>query len=399
MKFYKIFSTVILLTFLGACQSEALIEPSQKEPSQPLNKLTVRASLPNDNETRAHIIYGYGDPDNRSKEIFVWDEEDEINIFNFSKLSECPFGVIVYATNVHGNTAEFTSIDNPGFRVEKGDTILAIYGEINREAYKDSQGNVFYDQRNIINIGVGTEANKPQIIETEPNQETTLSYMKDNLKMYDILIAEEDNKIPDINFIHLSAILRITLHNRTGKDLYPTKLEFKYPTTSPTTAEGDTITNPSFYNTTLYCSIDPGQKDCLKLISYVDDDLFGGSQPHTYNIGTTINTKENTDDTGEKILNGESYELYLSTVPRLDNDSFGEECSIHLIVSHDTDNPYVITIPEFKEVITAGKRYWFDLVATPNNTLVLKSQYNPENYQSNGNSGEENSNEETTPEN
>ena len=381
--FCNTLSVLITLTYLCSCQSEVPIETSQ-----PTQKIYIRASLPNENETRAHIIYGYGDPKNANKERFIWDEEDEINILNLSKLSECPFGVIVNATNINGNIAEFTPIDNPDFRVEQGDTILAIYGEINRVAYKDN-GEVYYDERKIITIGLGSQGNKPQWIEKNPDKNSTLTYMRHNIKMYGVVIAERDGEIPEINFKHLSAFMRISFHNETGKDLYLTQLDFKYPTKSPTSSESDKVKHDlSFLNTTLYLSIEPDENEGFKLKTY--EEFYNGSDVYTDNIATTINGKNGIEDAGESILNGESYELYLTTVPRIGNDSYGEKITINIIESHHTETPYSITIDNFNRVIEPGKRYWFDLVATPDNKLVFKSQYNPADYKSSGNSGEEN---------
>lgn len=380
MKLYAILSAVILLTTLSACRTETVLEESQTQP-----KLTLNASLPDDNNTRAHITYGYGDPDNREKENFVWADKDYMFVFNISRLSECPWGIQLETTTekIHGKTAIFESIEgydkSHNFSVKKGDLIFVSLGETLRKLIDKTT----FDERNIFTTSLGSQSNKVQIIELDPDKDNTLAYMRENLRMYDIVTAEEDGKLPDIHFKHLSAIFRVTLRNETGVDLFPTKLDIEYPTTSPTASESDIVDyNPSFLNTTLYCSVETDANGDYYLQPYDTTEFYGSSQPYTQTVSTCINMKEGTQDAGEKILNGTSYELYLTAVPRLGNDSFGKELTVSLIVSHDTDHPYQITIKGFNKVIEAGKRYWFDLVATPDNKLVFKSQYKPEDYQS-----------------
>lgn len=338
MKFYKIFSAIILLTFLGACQSEALIESSQKEPSQPLNKLTVRASLPNDNETRAQIEWG--NISHEDGEKFMWNDDDEIHLHNLSRMEEpTTFNI----ENINGKNADFYATKE--FNVFKGDTIVAIYGQTSRKYSPEATtDNLIFDSQKIITIYNGTEAGKPQMIVSNPNDES-LSFLQDNIFMYSVVVVKENNIIPELSFNHLSAIMRVTLHNETGDEIYPTKIEFKYPNTD------------TFFNTTFYFSVISDENGSFKLKTYDSKDFYKDNAPYTDNIGTTINGKEGTADIGESIKDGESYELYLSTVPRIDNDRTGDNFSIHLIENHKTETPYTITIDNFNKVIEAGKRY------------------------------------------
>lgn len=372
-----------MLILLSACQSESLIENTPQEPFQPERKITIRATLPGQAESRAHIVYGYGEPGTDCEEQFRWfmrgdggidKASDYITLFNLSKLDECPNGLQLETIAVNGLTATFESPNNAtDFRYEAGDTLVALFGEIGRKYNADAT----FDARKIFTIVLGAEANKPQYIETNPDPETTLYFMSDNLKMFDIIIADTPDSIPDLHLKHLSSIFRVTFHNETGHDIYPTKIEVNYPTTSPTAVEGDAVDrNPSFFNTAIYLSVEP---DC-SLKVYDSKDFYNGSKPYTSSIGTTINGKDGTADAGESIPNGSSYELYLSAVPRIGNDSSGNEMSIHLIANHDTDNPYVLNLKGFDRVIEAGKRYWFNVTATPDHKLVLTSQYNPEDY-------------------
>lgn len=370
-------AALMLLPLLYACQSE---EPVKTE--NPKHKITVKAYLPDSEGSRAQITYG--NPDKEIGETFMWEEpregvdSEEIFIYNTSNLDDNPTEASFILQKTNGKEAEFEFVPSisghaTSFTCKSGDTLLVTHGEGHIVYYKNTAGEVHYDERKIIILGLGTEENKPQYIENNPDN-TTLSYMKDNLKMYAIVKVEEDDKVPEIHFRHLSAIMRVTLRNATGKDLYPTKLEFKYPGTE------------SFFNTTLYCSVDNNSSNGSGLIVYDDDEFFKGSKVYTDTIGTTINGKTGTDDAGESIPDGKSYELYLSTVPRIGNDSYGDELTISLIISHDTNNPYRVTLNPFKNpdgtpvIITAGKRYWFDLTAVGDNKagtqqLMLTSEW------------------------
>lgn len=339
-----------MLPLLCACQSE-----SYQETTQPQRVIKVGAYLPNSNDTRAQIKYGTGADE--IGETFMWNKKDWITLFNVTKSADYPSRVELEEINISsdGKRAEFESVESvdSALIVEKGDVILVLYGEAGR--YKEGTIKGLED---VFEYSVGTEANKPQIIEKSP-VDNTLTYMKDNLRMYDVVTAVEDGQIPDLHFKHLSALIRVTLRNETGVDLFPTKLEFKYPGTE------------SFFNTTLYFSVN----DDMSLEVYEDYEFFKGSAVYTDNIGTTINTKDNTNDVGESIASGESYELYISTVPRIGNAQKGDSFEIHLIRKHDSDNPYVITFDKFDTVIEAGKRYWFDLTATPDGKLMLTSEW------------------------
>lgn len=409
MKLYKLWAISLLLPFLSACQSEVPQEnniPESPVENENARKIRVKASVPASNETRAQITYG--NP-NIEEEIFLWNTKDWITIFNITKLSECPLGVQleeIYIDN-DNRSAEFESITavDKNFQIEPGDVILATYGETLRKYTDDPK---ILDERNIFTLVVGTEANKPQYI--LPNNSSSqaltdsLYYMKHNLKMFAIVVAEENGKIPDIHFNHLSSIFRITLHNATGEDLYPTKLEFDYPTISTETDNNEeddsaennaatrnegnrevNINDPagpklSFFNTTLYFSVVGNEAEGYYLNVYDTYEFFKGSNAYNDKIGTTINGKSGTSDAGSSIKNGETYDLYITTVPRIGNDSKGDKLNILLTHNHETatDKVYKCTIEGFDKVIEPGLRYWFKLTATPDSKLVRSSQWNPE---------------------
>lgn len=372
----RLFTALPILALLCSCQTEAPQENTTQG-----RIITVRAMLPGSDDTRGYISFGnpehntraqitYGNP-NPDKEIFMWDmagygglaNNDYIALYNVSDLSQYPYeGIQLDVTKFDGRVATFESVNevNSTLKFKAGDLLFVNYGATGIKYGPDS---VHYDERKIFTIGVGTEANKPQYIVTNPT-DSSLAYMQDNLRLYDIVKVMEDDSIPDLHFKHLSAIMRISLRNETGKYIYPTKLEFKYPGTE------------SFFSTTLYCSVDTTLSSGLNI--YTDDSFFKGSKPYTDNIGTTINGKNGTKDTGDSIAPGKTYELYLSTVPRIENTETGNSLTIDLIKRHDTDHPYRITLEGFDVSIQAGKRYWFNLTAVEEdgeNKLMLTSDW------------------------
>lgn len=361
MRIRKTLAATIMLLLLCACQSD-----SYQEVVQPQRVTTIKASISDSNQTRAQVKYGTGQEQER--EIFIWNQKDVIYLFNLSNLNKDTKITQYYIKDLDDSnrkSAEFTFFEpeddadrqmyaTEPLSVNAGDMILAVYGEVRR--YKEGW---IEEYKNVFTYGVGTEENKPQYIVENPDDES-LSNMKDNLKMYDVVKADDNGQIPDLHFKHLSALMRVTLRNETGEDLYLTTLEFNYPGTE------------SFFNTTMYFSVN----DDMSLNIYEGSEFFGSnSLPYTDNIGTTINGKDGTTDVGDVIRNGESYELYLSTVPRIGNNRKGKEFTIHIIEKHDTDNPYVITFNDFDIVIEAGRRYWFDLTATEDRKLMLTSEW------------------------
>lgn len=394
-----ILAALFLMPILYSCQSDFVQEnlPISPEETAVAKKISVKAFIPDSESTRAQITYGNQD---ENKENFKWNLNDEINIINYSKFFEKLYGVKVEVERIsnNGKSAEFSSIDSKDLNIEIGDTILVIYGEINSiQGDRDTNGELHWDPRKIFKMGVGTEGNKPQYLINNPKNgkaelDDSLSYMRHNLKMYDFFTADKDDVIPDIHFKHLSSILRITLHNNTDSALYPTKLEFKYYCDENNRDNNIRISKPTgnpiecFLNTFLYCSIKHDEENGSRLVAYDTDDFFHGSAPYTASIGTTINGKNGTRDIGDSIISGQSYDLYLSTVPRLGNNLQGNKWYIDLIVRHDTDHPYSIILdPEtlgIKEdllpVIEPGKRYWFDLTAVKdkegNRKLILSSK-------------------------
>lgn len=401
MSMRKIWAAFTLSALLCACQADPF---DSEQPEQPIeddatespmenekpNRIVVRASLPESGGSRAQIVYGGED---ESGETFLWNDKDWITLFNISKLEECPYGVQLETVRIDGGSADFESAEDvdPSFRVEAGDVLLAMYGEI-LPRFKNA---TTLDERKIFTFSVGTEANKPQYIVENPD--TSLSYMKDNLKMYDIVTVIEDGVVPSLHFKHLSALLRITLHNASGKDIYPTNLEFKYPT-GPDYSESDEDDDNqensgdddssglytgktvyecgSFFSTTMYFSVEGNSDDGYSFKIYDTDEFFlSSSKPYTYKISTTINGKNGTYDSGNVIHAGATYNLYLSTVPRIDNDIKGDKLIINLVHNHQTKTPYSCTIEGFDRVIKPGLRYWFKLTATPDGKLMRTSQW------------------------
>ena len=361
MKIKGNFTALPIVALLCACQSEA-----PKENISSGRVLTVNATLPGSVDTRTHITYGNPAIDT---EFFRWDmekygaeQDDWISLFNVSRLEQTPSngGIKLEVTNINGRSATFQSVGsvNPDIEIKAGDILFLNYWETTaRQVYSGS--NLVYHPNKVFSMSFGTESNKPQYIVKDPYSDSYMSYMQGNLRMYDIVTVVEDDKIPDLHFRWLSAIIRITIQNETGHDIYPTKIEVEYPGTE------------SFFNTTLYCSVDTEASNESGLIihdDYAKEDyeFYKGSVAYTDKIGTTINGKIGTEDAGEAICTGDSYDLYLSTVPRIGNTIRGENgLNIHLVEEHQTDSEktYSININNFDVPIEAGKRYWFYLTA------------------------------------
>lgn len=355
MKINKILFALIGLPLLYACGADTPGDkPFEEEPDpEPAKPLIIRAALP---ETRAQITYN--NQDVKAGEIFLWDEDDEIFLYNLSNLKDNPKEACFIITKFEDRNAEFEFDYDPyaghaeSFTCVKGDTILAIYGETNREKFVD-------DPRNVIAMtDIGTESNKPQYVVKDPTT-ASLKYMQSNLKMYDVAVVAEDDVLPELHFKHLSAILRVTLNNNSGEDIFFTKLEFNYPETN------------CFFNTAMYFSVNNIENGGYDLIVYDTDEFYNGSKPYTSSIGTTVNGKKGTIDSGEALPNGDSYEFYITTVPRLNNDIRGTELTISFTKDHDTNNPFTYTLKGFNVPIRAGYRYWFDLTITPEKQLIL----------------------------
>lgn len=378
MKTGILFLILPVLGVLYACQSEV-----PQENSTPKRILTVKATLPGSDKTRGWISYGnpeyntraqitYGNP-NHSEEIFMWDKEgygglkfnDCIALYNVTRLSQCPpEGIQLDVVSFSGRTATFETVKevDPNVQFKVGDTLFINYWETLARIHADAS----FDERKIFTIGVGTASNKPQYVFDNPN-DSSLAYMQSNLKMYDIVTVEKDDCIPDLHFRPLSAILRVSLRNETSHEIYPTSLRFEYPATA------------SFFNTTLYCSVDAQSKDGSGLKIYEDEEFFGSSIVYADSISTTINGKDGTKDIGGSIAPGKTYDLYLSTVPRIANNRKGNSLFISLVQSHNTNNPYSITLDGFDAIIEAGKRYWFNLTAVEdedgNRKLMLTNEW------------------------
>ncbi|MDE6267471.1 MAG: hypothetical protein K2M04_00100 [Muribaculaceae bacterium] len=396
MKIKNIMAAIMLLPMLYGCQSDELRteEPelpqdNVEDPEEPVRPLRITASLPG-KESRAQVTYG--NPNREAGEEFIWNDNDELRLFNITKLSEQNGDIKFRVVENNRNSAEFEWWEDESdleLTYESGDIILAVLGE----SYRNINNQEFIKD-GILTMGVGTEANKPQLFVDDPD-DSSLEFMKDNIKMYALVKVDEEGNIPPFHFRHLSAIIRVTFTNATGEDLFPTKIEFKYPE-----IEGKEKTEV-FLNTTLYFSITPedqpiaGNKmiggknmewsgiksdlDGYNLLCYTGDALYNGSNPYTNKIGTTLGHKIGTVDADHILAAGRTYDLYLATVPRINNDLVGENgIRIEIVNEHITATPYYIDVPNFNVAVQAGMRYGFSLTAVPGSKqLVFSSQYNP----------------------
>lgn len=346
-----------VLGILCSCQSEMIQESTKAG-----RVLTVKATLPGTDETRTHITYGNTSIDN---ELFRWDTTpanggsaksiDYIALANVTKLYQFKNnsgGIELDVTKIDGRSASFQSVQsvNKDIEIKAGDVLFVNYWDMSIRQINDAGD---FDSRKIFTIYFGAEANKPQYIVEHPD-DAYMSYMQGNLRMYDIVTVEQDDVIPDLHFKWLSSLIRVSLRNETGHDIYPTKLEVDYPGAE------------CFFNTTLYCSVAEESSDNNGLLVYTDEEFYGDSEPYTDHISTTLNGKLGTQDAGASIKNGDTYDLYLSAIPKINNNVTGTEgLNIRLVEEHQTnaEMTYSINVSEFDKPIEAGKRYWFNLTA------------------------------------
>lgn len=398
MKIKNIIAAFVMLPMLYGCQSDELRteEPdlpqdNVEEPQEPARPLRITASLPG-KESRAQVTYG--NPDRDAGEEFIWNDNDEIYLYNMSDLENNPKEAIFGIRNINGFQADFEFVPSSdaghagSFSYNPGDLLIVTYGESWR-----NQNNAEFIKNGIITMVVGAEANKPQLFVDEPG-DTCLRFMQDNLRMYSAVRVDEDGNIPPFHFQHLSAIMRVTFTNATGKDLFPSKIEFKYPEIEGNKTE-------VFLKTTLYFSIAQddqpimgskvidGKKmewtgvksvlDGYNLLYYTGDALYSGSDTYSSEIGTTLARKDGTVDVDNVLASGKTYDLYVTTVPRINNDIVGENgIRIEIVNEHDTDYPYYIDVPNFNVAVQAGMRYGFSLTAVPGTKeMVFSSQYQP----------------------
>ncbi len=393
MKIKTIAITIPMVMTLWSCQSDS---PQENQSSKKV--LSVKASLPDSDATRAIIKYGdYEDP---SREELLWvqelqykdrNESDYIKLFNITRFSETHYDKKItpylYLTDISGKTATFESLKNSEyseFPVKAGDILLAVQGFADPANKKD----VAEGSTNVISYEAASSLYDQKIV-NDPTSFTALSHMYFMLHMYDIVKVEEDDVIPDLHFKHFNAIIRVTLQNKTGQPLFtgPSDMVF-------TTSSNDMTAFIYGFN---YFSVVGNESDGY----YLQENFKTDPPKHPLNPIDPPKTTVLSHKTTHKINymggnnlplnNGETYEFYAVVTPRIGQRIGNTETIDKLTIDvfnngaessyYSTDaaitkpDRYTITIDNFNTKIEPGKRYWFNLTATDEAITVETNVY------------------------
>lgn len=322
---------LMLLPMLCACQADD-IEGIQEEipdtPSVEVEPVTIKASLPGGDKSRAQVKY-----DNQNieaGEFFMWNNSDVITLYNYTKAGIGYInGTEFKIKNINGNNADFTTEDD--FTANPGDILFAAYGE------------TLWSDKDFI---IEDNGCCPQT-KTGKYDDSELEHLQGALKMYDIVKVGDDGKIPELHFKHLSALMRITLHNHQSSKLNLKKIKFNY---------GD---NEAFVVNKIY-----RLGDDLKLEK------------------STCNSKANWESDMDITLNSyETYDLFFALVPSEEEANPPSTSTLEISFNEGIADatPISTQIQGFTGItIQPGYRYWFDLTVTDEGlkqTSMLEDYY------------------------
>ncbi len=385
MKITTIITALPLLLILFSCQSEV-----SQEDFVPETVLTVTASLPSGNDTRALISYGN---DDKNREVFQWsdDERDRdcITLFNISKFKEFHLtytAPLLFIGKIDGIKAEFNlKPDNDDekaageefYRImEPGDVIFAILRSAGSCDLADAQG-----ADNLISYFAGSTFFDQKIVEN-PTTTTALRHVNQMMRMYDIVTVEEKGKLPELQFKHLSAIMRVSLRNETGGPLFtkPSDLTFDYPTGN----EGTFVYG--FSKISVEGNETEGYHLKENFKNVVDRHPLNPTPPDSIVVYSSKAThKVNEMSQTYTLADGDTYELYAVVAPRIGKTLTGDSFTISLydgvesgFGKYDDCKRYSITINNFNIPIEAGKRYWFSLTAVKEDDGETKLMFTSE---------------------
>ncbi len=364
MKIKSIALTIPMAITLWSCQSE-----SPQEIQSPKNVLSVKASLPGSDNTRA--IIKYGDYEDSSREELIWvkdilvedhKESDYIKLFNISRFEETHYKKetpCLDIVDISGKTAKFESVTRyPDFPVKAGDVLLAVQGF----ADPTNLNEVAEGSSNVISYQASSTLYDQKIVEN-PTSYTALPHMYCMQHMYDIVKVEEDDKIPDLHFKHFNAIIRVTLQNKTGKPLFTKPSDIVF-----TTSSKDKSTFIFGFN---YFSVVGDDDNGFHL-----EENFKTKSDQTTWLSNKTTLKINEKDSLKiPLKDGETYEFYAVTTPRIGRPEIPQEVIEKFTIDvydgvesgfyagYENTSKYTITIDDFNRAIEPGKRYWFKLTA------------------------------------
>lgn len=316
---------LMLLPLLCACQAddiEGIQEEIPETPSIEVEPVTIKASLPGGDKSRAQVKYG--NQDNAAGEFFMWNDNDKITVYNYTKIqaNAAGFGNITGTKfaigNINGNNADFTAIED--FAVTPGDVLIALYG--NNFTYRTTMS--LTQMIDISNETTSKQEKKSTYDDSE------LKHLQDEIKMYDIVKVDANGNIPELHFKHLSSLIRVTIYNAKEEPLAINKIKFSY---------GE---NHSFPDDITY-KIYAGDEVMLK---YECSSGYYTGLECEYESGKEIT-----------LASHETYDLFFAFTPYEDNESTTLNITLN--------DGFSIDIEGFKNIpFKPGYRYWFDLTLT-----------------------------------
>lgn len=302
---------LMLLPMLCACQAddiEGIQEEIPETPTVEVEPVTIKASLPGGDKSRAQVKYG--NPNGKAGEFFMWNDDDVITVYNITQNDAT--GTVFNIGNINGNNADFTAKD--GFTADANDILIALYG--NDITYNSATSRV-----EISNTTT-------QQVKTKNRGDEDLKHLQKDIKMYDILKVDSEGNIPELHFKHLSALMRLTVYNTKEESITLNKIAFSYG------INGTFVDKANL-------SID---KTSLEL------EAFSGVGNDTWSADMNI-----------ELAPHETYDLFFAVLSSGRVVGSDDNLNIHF----NGDKNLYINIEGFQEIkILPGYRYWFDLTLT-----------------------------------
>lgn len=302
---------LMLLPMLCACQAddiEGIQEEIPETPTVEVEPVTIKASLPGGDKSRAQVKYG--NPNGKAGEFFMWNDDDKITVYNITQNDAT--GTVFNIGNINGNNADFTAKD--GFTADANDILIALYG--NDITYNSATSRV-----EISNTTT-------QQVKTKNRGDEDLKHLQKDIKMYDILKVDSEGNIPELHFKHLSALMRLTVYNTKEESITLNKIAFSYG------INGTFVDKANL-------SID---KTSLEL------EAFSGVGNDTWSADMNI-----------ELAPHETYDLFFAVLSS--GRVVGSDDNLN--IRFNGDKNLYINIEGFQEIkILPGYRYWFDLTLT-----------------------------------
>lgn len=323
----QIWLALMLLPLLCACQSDDIendIKEEIPEETPASEPLTIKATIGGDDKSRAQVKYG--NQDNSKGEFFMWNLYDKITVCKVSEsgIESGKSYSINNAGDINGKDATFTmSSGETAPEINIGDEFIALYNM-----------NVTSGRITIYDLKV------PQSKKSK-GDDRNFRHLQKTMVMYAYAKVDETGKMPDFHFKHLSALMRVTINNRSSSALTIKELKFDY---------GE---NKVFLN------------EESELIFYNDD----YSNPVIFKSRKDA-IWESSEKSSIPVEAGEIYDIMYSVLPSGITPDTNSTMKVTINESDGT-SALMTEIEGFTGVpIKPGYRYWFDLTLTADGKLV-----------------------------